>query len=154
MYFSQEVALSDDMGSVLLVRENGVYRCTSAKCTHLGAPLKKGVLHNGRVRCPWHGACFSTDSGDIEEMPGIDNLQTYSVMTEGSDLVIFASDSELKEWKRPSTLCSRNARDGRTFAVVGAGAAGYECVETLRKEGFEVRFFFALASSFFAIGHF
>lgn len=52
----------------MLVRENGVYRATGAKCTHMAAPLVKGVLHNGRLRCQWHGACFSTETGDIEEV--------------------------------------------------------------------------------------
>jgi Rieske Fe-S protein len=29
-----------------------------AKCTHLGASLKNGVVANGHVRCPWHGKFF------------------------------------------------------------------------------------------------
>lgn len=40
-----------------------------------------------RVRCPWHGACFNTQTGDIEEFPGLDSLPTYKVMSEGINFV-------------------------------------------------------------------
>ena len=34
---------------------------------------------NGRVRCPWHGACFDLATGDIEDFPGLDSLQSFDV---------------------------------------------------------------------------
>lgn len=33
-------------------------------CSHVGAPLVKGVLSGTRVTCPWHGACFNTCNGE------------------------------------------------------------------------------------------
>ncbi|RUP51356.1 hypothetical protein BC936DRAFT_148571 [Jimgerdemannia flammicorona] len=52
--------------AVLLSKVNGHVYATSPKCTHYGAPLAKGVLSsNGRITCPWHGACFNATSGDI-----------------------------------------------------------------------------------------
>ena len=39
----------------------------------------EGVISNGHVRCPWHGACFSLKTGDIEDFPGIDSLPSYEV---------------------------------------------------------------------------
>lgn len=38
-----------------------------------------GVLSRGRVRCPWHGACFSVSSGDLEDFPGLDSLHKFQV---------------------------------------------------------------------------
>lgn len=38
-----------------------------------------GVLYNGRVRCPWHGACFDVATGDIEDYPGLDSLPKFNV---------------------------------------------------------------------------
>lgn len=46
-----------------------------------------GVLMGNKVRCPWHGACFNTKTGDIEEFPGLDSLPTYKVISEGIDFV-------------------------------------------------------------------
>jgi len=31
------------------------------------------------VRCPWHGACFSIKSGDIEDFPGLDSIPKFDV---------------------------------------------------------------------------
>ena len=50
----------------LLVKQNGSLTALSSKCTHFGAPLIKGSLGEGVVRCPWHGACFNVKTGDIE----------------------------------------------------------------------------------------
>ena len=68
-----------DGGHALLVRENGAYTAIGHKCTHYGAPLVKGSLMNGRVRCPWHGACFNVQTGDIEDFPGLDCIPKFEV---------------------------------------------------------------------------
>lgn len=38
-----------------------------------------GVLSRGRVRCPWHGACFNISTGDLEDFPGLDSLHKFQV---------------------------------------------------------------------------
>ncbi|XP_068033993.1 apoptosis-inducing factor 3-like [Anomalospiza imberbis] len=45
-------------GKALLIKESGEFHAVGHKCPHYGAPLVKGVLSKGRVRCPWHGACY------------------------------------------------------------------------------------------------
>ena len=44
----------------------------------LNLPLT-GVVSNGHVRCPWHGACFNIRTGDIEDFPGLDSVQKFDV---------------------------------------------------------------------------
>jgi nitrite reductase/ring-hydroxylating ferredoxin subunit len=53
-----------DAGKILLVKQNGKLSAIGSKCTHYGAPLHSGVLGDGRVRCPWHGACFNITTGE------------------------------------------------------------------------------------------
>lgn len=55
--------LGSDGGKVLLVKQKGEIFAVGTKCSHYGAPLVTGALGNGRVRCPWHGACFDLKSG-------------------------------------------------------------------------------------------
>ena len=43
------------------------YFATSHLCPHYKAPMVKGVFSSdGRVMCPWHGACLRVQTGDIE----------------------------------------------------------------------------------------
>ena len=67
-------------GKVLLSKVNGQITAVSSKCTHYGAPLITGAYKDGKVRCPWHGACFSTITGDIEDFPGLDSLHKFKVI--------------------------------------------------------------------------
>ena len=41
--------------------------------------FRLGVVSNGHVRCPWHGACFNIRTGDIEDFPGLDSVQKFDV---------------------------------------------------------------------------
>ena len=67
-------------GKALLSKVNGEYFATSHLCPHYKAPLSKGVLSSdGRLMCPWHGACFRVQTGDIEDAPSIDGLASYKV---------------------------------------------------------------------------
>ena len=71
--------LGDDGGKILLIKQKGELHAIGTKCTHYGALLNTGALGEGRVRCPWHGACFNIITGDIEDYPGLDSLPCYKV---------------------------------------------------------------------------
>jgi nitrite reductase/ring-hydroxylating ferredoxin subunit/uncharacterized membrane protein len=54
---------------VLLARTAEGVRALGAACTHRGAPLERGALEDGCVRCPWHGSTFSLEDGSVIEGP-------------------------------------------------------------------------------------
>ncbi|XP_058062724.1 apoptosis-inducing factor 3-like isoform X1 [Anopheles bellator] len=128
-------------GKVLLVRQRGKLTAIGSKCSHYNAQLVTGALGDGRVRCPWHGACFNVETGDIEDFPGMDSLPCYRVtVTERGEVRVRARRSELATNKRTQPMVRRNAAiDDRTFVVIGAGPSGATCAETLRQEGFAGR---------------
>lgn len=123
-------------GKVLLVKENGTYSALGPKCTHYGAPLKNGVLIGGKIRCPWHGACFNSKTGDIEDFPGLDSLPCYEVSVDNGNVKVKASVSALKSNKRIKTMTKYSHVNPNTFVIIGGGAAAQMCCETLRQEGF------------------
>jgi Rieske Fe-S protein len=43
-----------------LVRDGAVHLVAST-CPHRGGPLHLGDVHDGRLRCPWHGSSFRVD---------------------------------------------------------------------------------------------
>ncbi|XP_011942742.1 PREDICTED: apoptosis-inducing factor 3 isoform X6 [Cercocebus atys] len=134
-------------GKVLLVKDNGEFHALGHKCPHYGAPLVKGVLSRGRVRCPWHGACFNISTGDLEDFPGLDSLhkfQPLQVKIEKEKVYVRASKQALQLQRRTKVMAkcispSAGYSSSTNVLIVGAGAAGLVCAETLRQEGFSDR---------------
>lgn len=126
-------------GRVLLVRHQGKVSALGTKCSHYGAPLEKGTLCNGRVRCPWHGACFNVETGDIEDFPGLDSIPSYDVSINEGEVRIKGSRALLTANKRTRDMVKRDPENNTTFVVVGGGGCNASAVETLRSEGFTGR---------------
>lgn len=124
---------------VLIVKQKGKISAIGTKCTHYGALLTTGALGDGRIRCPWHGACFSIETGDIEDYPGQDSIPCYQVKIEQGQVKVRAKKSDLELNKRTRTMTLRDAKDDRTYVVIGGGPSGAICVETLRQNGFTGR---------------
>uniref|UniRef100_A0A3Q2CUK4 AIF family member 3 n=1 Tax=Cyprinodon variegatus TaxID=28743 RepID=A0A3Q2CUK4_CYPVA len=114
-------------GRALLIKQQGEFSAMAHKCPHYGAPLVKGVLSKGHVRCPWHGACFSTATGDIEDFPGLDSLPTFQVRVEKDKVIIRANKQVILTGKKGNV------------EILLRCPAGLVCAETLRQEGFTDR---------------
>uniref|UniRef100_A0A671Y7N0 AIF family member 3 n=1 Tax=Sparus aurata TaxID=8175 RepID=A0A671Y7N0_SPAAU len=117
-----------DLGSgrALLIKEHGEFSAMAHKCPHYGAPLVKGVLSKGHVRCPWHGACFNIATGDIEDFPGLDSLPTFQVRVEKDKVIIRANKQALQSQKRskPMARCSAVINSSTGFShvlIIGSG---------------------------------
>lgn len=123
---------------ILVARVGGKFYAVGGTCPHYGAPLAEGVLSGGRVVCPWHQSHFCVATGKMLEPPTLDDLPRYEVRLEGEDVVV----------RVPAAWCDRVApavarplpqADGRTFLILGAGAAGLLAAQTLREAGFRGR---------------
>ncbi|XP_047538074.1 apoptosis-inducing factor 3 isoform X1 [Vanessa atalanta] len=127
-------------GKVLLVKQKGEFSAVGTKCTHYGAPLVSGALGDGRVRCPWHGACFNLKTGDIEDFPGFDSLPCYQVtVSQKGEVKVRAKISDLKSNKRIKDMGMVSPCNESSVVIVGGGPSGATCAETLRSEGFKGR---------------
>ena len=132
----RQVSVEDN--EILLVRIEDEFFATAAHCTHYGAPLEKGILNGEKVVCPWHNACFGIKSGKLEEPPALDALPRFSVRVEGEDLIVQLPE-EIPTQRIPEMAKYNPQTDNRTFAILGAGAAGSAAAETLRQAGFTGR---------------
>jgi NADPH-dependent 2,4-dienoyl-CoA reductase/sulfur reductase-like enzyme/nitrite reductase/ring-hydroxylating ferredoxin subunit len=137
--FAQGVAASDlpdgammagHIGNdeVLLVRQNGRLFALSAHCTHYHGPLADGLLVEATVRCPWHHAHFSLETGEAIAAPALSPLTCWEV--EERDGTVF-----VKSKKSPSAPKTTRPTNDH-FVIVGGGAAGFAAAEMLRRRGF------------------
>ena len=46
-------------------------------CSHENLPLEDGMLENGCIICPYHGAEFCLEDGSVQASPAYENLKTY-----------------------------------------------------------------------------
>lgn len=132
----QQVSVGET--EVLLTRLDGKFYAVGAQCTHYQAPLAEGVLSGDHVVCPWHNACFNVTTGDQQEPPGLDSLARYQVRVEGEDVIVSIPE-QTSGVQTPSMAEYKPDIDGRTFVILGAGAAGAHAAETLRKAGYQGR---------------
>jgi NADPH-dependent 2,4-dienoyl-CoA reductase/sulfur reductase-like enzyme/nitrite reductase/ring-hydroxylating ferredoxin subunit len=123
---------------VVLARSNDEIYALGAFCSHSGAPLAQGLMHDGRLVCPWHMAAFDCKTGEQCEPPGLDGLTQYSVIVDDGDVIV-----DVPEDSSPHTVPNMAdydpGTDGRTFVILGAGIAGQTAAEVLRREGFQGR---------------
>ncbi|KAL4930527.1 putative AIF-like mitochondrial oxidoreductase (Nfrl) [Aspergillus undulatus] len=123
-------------GKVLLVKYEDKVHAISPKCTHYGAPLKNGVVSpEGRITCPWHGACFNVKSGDIEDAPAPAALNTFELLEKGGAVYIRGEESAIKSGQRISEhKCSASGPGG--LVIVGGGSGTLGVVLAIRELGY------------------
>lgn len=123
-------------------------------------PLVNGVVYKNRVRCFAHGACFNIKTGDIEDYPGVECIPKHDVFIDNlSDVYVRTTIDKLLNTKRIRTdesqvvqeeghrPCSANVRVYSRHSsavkslkskclIIGSGAAGLLCADTLREHGY------------------
>ena len=120
---------------ILIIRKEKEFHAVGAHCTHYHAPLEEGLLHGDRLICPWHHACFDIKTGHVNEPPAFDHLPVYEITQEDDRYFVDLPDEPVS---------SVNPLQGNTivpaseevYLILGAGAAGFYAVQTLRAEGF------------------
>lgn len=105
---------------------------------HYKLSLDKAVLNNDRIVCNYHGACFDTATGDIEDGPSWDRIPVYPVTFNDQDKQYYVDIPETGDLSLPMVphMCPTESTDPRNFVIIGAGPAGQACAETLRQEGY------------------
>lgn len=117
--------------AVFLLKSGDDVRAFGAKCTHYGAPLEDGLVHDGTIRCPWHHACFALADGTVRGGPAFDPLPRYETVRRDGRVIV--GEAPVRDPLAPE----RPAVSGPdSVVIVGAGPAGTTAAETLRREGY------------------
>mmetsp|Transcript_18743 Transcript_18743/g.28771 ORF Transcript_18743/g.28771 Transcript_18743/m.28771 type:complete len:493 (-) Transcript_18743:166-1644(-) len=119
---------------VLVAKFKGEVYAIGAYCSHFGAPLAKGVLFDDKVMCPYHAAGFSVKTGALEFAPGRDGVPSYPVTQK--DGKYFVTVPKKMEKKQIAKMAKRDPENKTKMVIIGGGAAGLNCAETLRQSDF------------------
>lgn len=123
---------------VMVVKLDGEVRAYPARCPHHGGPLAEGLVHGDRLLCPWHQAVFDLKDGELLEPPALECLPAFEVAVEDGEVFVELPDP-VPDRRQPEVATHDAAEDGRTFVIVGAGAAGLAAAQELRRAGFRGR---------------
>jgi len=115
---------------ILLARRGDKYFAVGAFCTHYHGPLADGLMVDDTVRCPWHHACFSLQTGEALRAPAFDPIACWRV--EKVDDKVF-----IREKLSGSTAKTAPSSAPSSVVIVGGGAAGFAAAEMLRREGYQ-----------------
>ncbi|PVH80739.1 hypothetical protein DL98DRAFT_588068 [Cadophora sp. DSE1049] len=125
-------------GKVLLCNVGGKVSALGSKCTHYGAPLVKGVLTgDGRITCPWHGACFNASNGDIENAPAVDALPSFKLQEKNGSVYITGEQQAIKGSRRKPNIKISGAPSAEKVVIVGGGSGALGTLEGLRENGYK-----------------
>ena len=119
---------------VLLARRGAEIFALSAKCSHLGAPLEKGLLVGDTVRCPWHHACFSLRTGEALRAPALSPQPCWTVEQRAGRA--YVTHKQTRDPLAPAGP-TKNEAHPAAVVIIGAGAAGSAAAEMLRREGYQ-----------------
>ncbi len=121
--------------TLVLIKKDGKYYAMGGKCSHVGAPLAEGLLHNHTVRCPWHQACFNILTGEQKEPPAMDDLPCFEVKIREDDVIVDIPE-DAKQQIQPK-MVKPSEKDKRKFIIIGGGGAGSSAAESLRINGYQ-----------------
>src|SRR4029453_305961 len=89
---------------VLLARTGNRFFAVGAHCTHYHGPLAEGIVVGDTVRCPWHHACFSLETGEAVRAPALDPVACWRVERNGDQIFV---REKTQRSTRPRTAGSR-----------------------------------------------
>lgn len=71
---------------MLLANDNGRFYALAETCPHAEGPLSVGLLRDGILICPWHGARFRVATGEVLSGHAHSGLVHHALRVRGSDI--------------------------------------------------------------------
>src|SRR4026208_897187 len=120
---------------VVLARTGDRFFAVGAHCTHYHGPLAEGIVVDDTVRCPWHHACFSLETGEALRAPALDPIACWRVERAGDQ--VFVREKLEQPWPstRPRAAGARTRPS--SIVILGGGAAGLAAADMLRREEYD-----------------
>jgi nitrite reductase/ring-hydroxylating ferredoxin subunit len=73
---------------IAVFNAEGTYYAIGDTCTHRGGPLSEGEVQGTTVTCPWHGAQYDLQTGNVLRPPAPQGVHSYKVVVEDDDIKV------------------------------------------------------------------
>ncbi|HEU5120040.1 MAG TPA: Rieske 2Fe-2S domain-containing protein [Candidatus Nitrosocosmicus sp.] len=74
---------------ILVINKGGHYFAINNICSHAGAELHKGTLEKNELACPWHGARWNVETGELLWFSHkLRNQEAYRVIVENNNVFV------------------------------------------------------------------
>lgn len=73
---------------ISVFRDGDAFYAVGDTCSHIGASLEEGIVADGAVICPWHGARFDLKTGNAFGPPARGGVGCYPCRVVGDDVVV------------------------------------------------------------------
>jgi len=77
---------------VLIVHQEGQFYALPNQCTHAKFPLDDGELMDGKVKCQYHGATYSLETG-AAGFPAVKKIRLFTTAVENDTLFVTLQES-------------------------------------------------------------
>src|SRR6476661_6297724 len=121
-----------DDEDVVLARSGNEIFAVGAHCTHYHGPLSDGIVVDRTVRCPWHHACFSLQTGEAVRAPALDPIACWRVERQGDHVIV-----REKLTRGPHGKVGPGGSRPSSVLIIGGGAAGLAAADMLRREAYD-----------------
>lgn len=78
---------------ILLCKHRGEYYAIAYYCSHAEFSLEGGMLRNGCITCPYHGAEFSLIDGSVQAPPAFEPIKTYPLKIDNDTIALTTTGS-------------------------------------------------------------
>ncbi len=76
---------------ILLVKDGDTIHAISYYCSHEAFTLEGGMIHDGCIICPYHGAEFCLKDGSVQASPAWEDIKTYPVEIKDDTIAVGVS---------------------------------------------------------------
>ena len=74
---------------ILIINKEGRYFAINNICLHAGAELHTGTLIDNQITCPWHGAKWDVETGELLWFTQkLKKQESYKVIVENDNIFI------------------------------------------------------------------
>jgi len=71
---------------IAVFNDDGNFHAIDDTCPHEGGPLSEGIIEDGCVTCPWHGAMFELATGKEQTSVAGEDVVRHNVVIVGDEL--------------------------------------------------------------------